>query len=114
MESSHAVLEGLIELGESADDEVGDGADILIGLLLGVDVLVLFVCILLADAEQVVDCVFEDLGHLFGNELFLSLDNLSTSPPSSISYTNIILSFADQIRRYGWDDIWDMDLIFWT
>ena len=73
MEAGDTILKGLVELGESPDDEVSNCANIMVGFFLGVDVVVLLISIFLPDAEQVVNCVFEDLGNLFGNELFLWL-----------------------------------------
>ena len=87
MESADAVLEGFVELGEAANNKVQDGVDVGIGLLLGVDDVVLLVGGFLSDAEQVVDCIVEDLGDFLRDELFLNHEQV-TSPPSSISYIN--------------------------
>ena len=65
MDAGDTVLEGLVELGEPPDHEVEDGTNILIGFFLGVDYVVLFVGIFLADAEEIVDGIFKDLGDFF-------------------------------------------------
>jgi len=71
-QASDAILEWFIELAETSNNKIDEVIDVLIGFLFAIGGIDAFLGGVLADAEEVVDCVVHDLHDLFRDEFFLS------------------------------------------